>query len=87
VKLENLVILGLSLALWGMWWKRNGRKVKQLLKGWQARLPRHWHAKSREACPHCQAKAQVTVKRLQSEGGAVCPVSGSVIVSPPLIEL
>ncbi len=67
VKLENLVILGLSVALWGMWWKRNGRRLKRLLKSWQARLPRHY-AKSEEACPHCQAKAQVTVKRLQTEG-------------------
>jgi transposase-like protein len=66
VRLETLIILVLGGVLLRVWWQGNRRRLVRLLHQCKARLPRRWHPKTPEACPHCQASAGgVSVQRIQ----------------------
>jgi transposase-like protein/IS1 family transposase len=65
MKLETLVILVLGGVLLRVWWQSNRRRLSRFLHRWKTHLPRRWHPKTPEACPHCQAS--VSVQRIPRE--------------------
>ncbi len=67
MKLETLLIGLLGSVLLAMYWKRYRRRIKGWLSRFKERLPRRWHPKTPEACPHCRGGASVAVQKIKRE--------------------
>jgi transposase-like protein len=63
IKLEQGLLVGLSVLVVWLGWQQYGRRLKRWWGRQQARLPRHWHAKSAADCPQCRAGLDVRVVR------------------------
>lgn len=67
VKIETVVIIGLSLCLLREGWQRHRGRLRRWWKRTKDRLPRHWHPKSPQDCPHCRAGVKLGVARVNRE--------------------
>ncbi len=67
VTVETLLIGLLGGLLLAGGWKSYRRRIKRWLRGFQEQLPRRWHPKTPEACPHCRGGASVTIRKVKRE--------------------
>jgi len=62
VRIEQVIILVLGMALVQACWRLHRSKVQRWWRGVKDRLPRHWRPKSPADCPSCRLKAQNELK-------------------------
>jgi IS1 family transposase len=74
MKLETCLIVLLGGLLLAAGWKDNRRRIVRWLRRFHDRLPRQWHPKTREACPHCRHGGSVTIQRVKRDIVPYCQV-------------
>jgi transposase InsO family protein len=67
MKVETVLVVLLGGLLLATGWQDNGRRIRCWLRRFKEQLPRHWHPKTPEACPHCRAGAAITIQKVKRE--------------------
>jgi IS1 family transposase/transposase-like protein len=65
VKLEMGLIVLLGGLLLAVGWRDYRRRIRRWLRRFKEQLPRRWHPKTPEACPHCRGGASVTIQKIK----------------------